>query len=197
VGGDPDANAARRAAILEAATRVFLRYGFKKTSMDDLARAAGLSRQGLYLHFVTKEALFEEAVLSLVAALRSAFREALAGEERDIEERLLDAFEAVHGHAIGQMGAEQQAELLAAAAELVTGVVSEFEEGIMADAARVLIRSGAAAGWKRVGISATALAENLHSTSSGIKHRVSTQAEYREQMRVAVRIICRGAGNSS
>jgi AcrR family transcriptional regulator len=197
VGGAQDANAARRAAILEAATRVFLRYGFKKTSMDDLARAAGLSRQGLYLHFPTKEALFGEAVLSLVAALRSGFRAALADEEREVEERLLDAFEAVNGHAIGQAGAEHQAELLEAASQLVTGVVVEFEKGIVADAARALTRSGAAAGWKRVGISANALAENLHSTSSGIKHRVSTQAEYREQMRVAVRIICRGAGNSS
>src|SRR5258708_36742368 len=55
----PDTTAARRLAILEAATPVFLRYGYKKTSMDDLARAAGLSRQGLYLHFENKEALFK------------------------------------------------------------------------------------------------------------------------------------------
>src|SRR3954451_8835506 len=135
--------AARRAAILEAATRVFLRYGFKKTSMDDLARAAGLSRQGLYLHFPTKEVLFGEAVLSLVATLRSAFRAALADEEREVEERLLDAFEAVNGHAIGQAGAEHQAELLEAASQLVTGVIVEFEKGIVADAARALTRSGA------------------------------------------------------
>ncbi len=44
---------ARRESILQAAVGVFLRYGYKKTSMDDLARAAGLSRQGLYLHFAT------------------------------------------------------------------------------------------------------------------------------------------------
>ena len=31
------------------------RYGFKKTSMDDVAQAAGVSRQGLYLYFDTKE----------------------------------------------------------------------------------------------------------------------------------------------
>ena len=32
-----DPTTARHAAILDAATGVFLRYGFKKTSMDDLA----------------------------------------------------------------------------------------------------------------------------------------------------------------
>ncbi len=38
----------RRAGILQTAAKVFLRYGFKKTSMDDLARSVGLSRQALY-----------------------------------------------------------------------------------------------------------------------------------------------------
>ena len=57
MGADSNEGGARRAAILETAMRVFLRYGFKKTSMDDLARAAGLSRQGLYLHYRTKEEL--------------------------------------------------------------------------------------------------------------------------------------------
>ena len=42
-----------------AATATFLRYGFKKTSMDDVAQAAGVSRQGLYLYFETKDVLLE------------------------------------------------------------------------------------------------------------------------------------------
>ena len=45
----------RRSRVLEAALGVFLRYGFRKTSMDEVARAADLSRQGLYLQFATKE----------------------------------------------------------------------------------------------------------------------------------------------
>ena len=48
----------RRARLLDAALTVFGRFGFRKTSMDEVARAAGISRQGLYLHYPTKEALF-------------------------------------------------------------------------------------------------------------------------------------------
>ena len=70
--------------------------------MDDLARAAGLSRQGLYLHFATKEALFKDSVLQLIAASRAAARAALAREGLDLEARLLAMFEAVHAHSIGQ-----------------------------------------------------------------------------------------------
>jgi AcrR family transcriptional regulator len=187
-----DTSAARRAAILDAATGVFLRYGFKKTSMDDLARAAGLSRQGLYLHFATKDALFKDAVLQVVATTRAAGRAALGQSELPVEERLLGAFEAVHGLTIGQPGAENMNELLETAAQLVGPVVDEMERALVADVARLLRSAGVAAGWKEAGIGAKDLAEHLCAVSSGVKHRVSTPGDYREQMRIAVRIVCRG-----
>jgi AcrR family transcriptional regulator len=37
---------------------VFVRFGFQKTSMTDIARAAGISRASLYLSFNSKEELF-------------------------------------------------------------------------------------------------------------------------------------------
>jgi len=188
-----DPGAERRAAILDAATRVFLRYGFKKTSMDDLARAAGLSRQGLYLHFPTKEALFKEAVSTLVASLRAAFRDALARDGLPVEDRLVAAFEAANAHAIERANAEHLNALLEAATALVGDEIRKLDDDTVADVTKALQRSGVATRWKSTGISAHALAENLCATSAGLKHRVSTAAEYRERMRVAVRLVCRGA----
>jgi AcrR family transcriptional regulator len=188
---DPtDTAAARQAAIIEAATGVFLRYGFKKTSMDDLARAAGLSRQGLYLHFPTKEALFKAMVAHSIETMRVEAREALAREDLDIEDRLLGAFEAVCSKA---PGSENLDEVLATTAALVGPVVRELEEAMVADVARVLRAAGVAARWKEAGVSAKDLAEHLWAVSDGIKHKVKTPAEYRDRMRVAVRLVCRGA----
>jgi AcrR family transcriptional regulator len=51
----PDAT---RAAILEAARGRFLRFGPRKTTMDEVARAAGCSRTTLYAHFRNKEDLY-------------------------------------------------------------------------------------------------------------------------------------------
>jgi AcrR family transcriptional regulator len=181
---------ARRASILDAAARVFLRYGLKKTSMDDLARAAGLSRQGLYLHFKTKEALFKEAVLRLVGAARADGRAALTDQAGSVEERLVGGFVGVHGHAVGEPGAEHMTELLGAATTLVGPALEELEQGFITDVARVLRASGVAARWKSAGISARDLAEHLYATSCGVKHRVATSAEYRERMRVAVHLAC-------
>jgi AcrR family transcriptional regulator len=48
----------KSASILDAALPVFSRYGFHKTTMVDIARAAGISRASLYLVFKSKEELF-------------------------------------------------------------------------------------------------------------------------------------------
>src|ERR1700757_2620408 len=86
----------QREAILEAATAIFLRYGFKKTSMDDVARAAGVSRQGLYLYFDTKDLLFRESLQHLMSRLISNARAAAEDGNLSLRDRLLGAFEAVH-----------------------------------------------------------------------------------------------------
>jgi AcrR family transcriptional regulator len=44
--------------ILTAARSVFLRYGFRRVTMHDIAEAAGISRPALYLVFKSKEEIF-------------------------------------------------------------------------------------------------------------------------------------------
>jgi AcrR family transcriptional regulator len=182
----------RRAAILEAATGVFQRYGYKKTSMDDVARAADLSRQGLYLHFATKDQLFKAVVQQVIDRNRRASRAALAREDLDLAQRILGAFEAVHGFAVGQQGSEHMDELLATAGQLLGPVVAAQERDLVADVARVLADGGVADSWAAAGASAPDLAEHLYATSSGLKHCAATRAEYHERMGLAVRMVCQG-----
>jgi AcrR family transcriptional regulator len=77
----------RQNLILTAALGVFGRYGFKRTSMEDIAREAGISRASLYLSFENKSAIFmalalamgEQACLAAEAAwpLSAGFAEGL------------------------------------------------------------------------------------------------------------------------
>jgi TetR/AcrR family transcriptional repressor of mexJK operon len=52
----------KRAAILEAAKRLFPLHGFEGTSMDAVAAEAGVSKLTVYSHFGGKEALFIETI---------------------------------------------------------------------------------------------------------------------------------------
>jgi AcrR family transcriptional regulator len=184
-----DSGAARQAAILEAATGIFLRYGFKKTSMDDVARAVGISRQALYLHFRTKEALFRAMVTHTLEAMHTRASAVLAREDLGLEERVLGAFEALHGKGIGS---EHLDELIATTAALVGPVFRKVEQALVAEVARALDAAGVAARWKQAGTSAKDLAEHLSATSEGIKQKATTPAEYLDRMRIAVTIVCRG-----
>src|SRR5690242_6784637 len=51
-----------RDRILEAAMMVFRRHGFRRSSIEETAEAAGLTRQGLYHQFKSKEALFRAVI---------------------------------------------------------------------------------------------------------------------------------------
>jgi len=59
--------------ILDAALRVFRRHGFRRSSIEQAAEAAGLTRQALYHHFQSKEALFR-------AVIEQLYERALAAE---------------------------------------------------------------------------------------------------------------------
>jgi TetR/AcrR family transcriptional regulator len=48
--------------ILESARKQFARYGFSKTTMEEIAAEAGRGKASLYYYFPTKEALFREVV---------------------------------------------------------------------------------------------------------------------------------------
>ncbi|HST44973.1 MAG TPA: TetR/AcrR family transcriptional regulator [Luteimonas sp.] len=52
----------KRAAILEAAKRLFLRHGVDGVSMDQIAGEAGVSKLTVYSHYGDKESLFVAAV---------------------------------------------------------------------------------------------------------------------------------------
>lgn len=65
--------------ILQAASAVFSRKGFAGASMNDVVRASGLSKGGVYWHFESKDdlivAIFEQAFTGQIAQLEAALAE--------------------------------------------------------------------------------------------------------------------------
>src|SRR3954452_9220816 len=57
-GGDP----VKRQQIIEGARRVFIEMGFDAASMNDITRAAGVSKGTIYVYFENKEELFEALI---------------------------------------------------------------------------------------------------------------------------------------
>ena len=63
---ESNAAMARRDDIVRAAIGVFLRYGYARTTMRDIAQATGLTRPTLYLTFPDKERIFTAVVEKMI-----------------------------------------------------------------------------------------------------------------------------------
>ena len=66
--------------ILDVASTLILRYGYHKTTMDDIAREADVGKGTLYLHWNTREDLFAALILREKVAMAEDIKQRLAGD---------------------------------------------------------------------------------------------------------------------
>jgi AcrR family transcriptional regulator len=71
---------ARAQRILDAATALILSWGFSKTTLDDVARQAGVAKGTLYLHWNTREELFVALMKREKAALAESLKQRIAAD---------------------------------------------------------------------------------------------------------------------
>ena len=69
---------AKSNAIVLAGLRLFTRYGYRKTSIDDIAQAAQVAKRTVYLHFESKAAVF----LAILEYLGGQVRQRCGAAER-------------------------------------------------------------------------------------------------------------------
>lgn len=92
---DPDRDP-KQTAILNAAFEAFRLYGFRRTSMEDIAKGAGMSRAALYLHYRNKEDIFGSLVQYYYSQATQQVEIALAAD-RAPDQALVASFEAQTG----------------------------------------------------------------------------------------------------
>jgi AcrR family transcriptional regulator len=79
---NPDAREARADRILDGAADLLLRHGYRRVTVDDVARSAGIGKGTIYLHWKTREALFRAVLLREADGV---LQDMLAGLRRDAE----------------------------------------------------------------------------------------------------------------
>ena len=77
-----------RYKIVTVATKLFSRFGFHKTSMDEIAKIARKAKGSLYYHFASKEELFREVVSKEILNLKNQLSIIVDNLEIDASEKL-------------------------------------------------------------------------------------------------------------
>jgi AcrR family transcriptional regulator len=90
---DSEGRSARKhRAILDAATEIFLRSGYLGTNMDEIAALSSVSKQTVYKHFESKEALFVAIVTRMTSEAGDTVHDAIPdlGKDDDLAEYLVN-----------------------------------------------------------------------------------------------------------
>ena len=113
-----------RDRILDSAAKAFAQYGFRLASMELVAQQCGLTRQALYHHFDSKEALFRAVVEAVHEGALEAERAAAAGQERAgkaLEDIMAAHLAARYRYLLGRLKGSAHAEELMSERQRQTG----------------------------------------------------------------------------
>ncbi|MCP5366277.1 MAG: TetR/AcrR family transcriptional regulator [Hyphomicrobiales bacterium] len=118
--GTSEGNPAKRREILDGARRVFRAAGFDGASMDQIARAAGVSKGTLYVYFRNKEDLF----LDLVATDKNEAAEQLCRFEADDSVDVETELQRLGERFLAMMGRREHVALV----RMVIGAAEKFPQ---------------------------------------------------------------------
>lgn len=130
--------ATTRDSLLDAADRLLGRTGYRKATLDDVARESGVGRRTIYLHFPSKEELFLSSIDRIVERLVAEL-DRIGGEDLPVAERMrrmlvarvMYRFDSVRGYY------QSLDEMLAS----LRGAYLERRERYFAEEAKVLSRT--------------------------------------------------------
>lgn len=184
--------------INAAAVKLFGRYGFRQVNMEMIAEEAELSRQGLYLHFPNKEAVFvsvcryfhESALTAGKAAAASA-----GAQGADLAAVLGALLETCYEVWCRDLDNAPHADELMAENGRLGGAIATTHYRLLTAAAEQIIRDHVRHHGVKLkqGMTARQLAELLMVTSRGLKIATPALAEFLPRLRQLVNLLVAGA----
>jgi AcrR family transcriptional regulator len=183
----------RRAEILDAALHMFGQYGFRRTSMDDIARETGIAKGTIYLSFAGKEEVFQ-ALARRLAQRMLAGAEAAGRRPGTTADKLTAIIGAWFGTYADTISRSPHAdELLDAkhrlSADVVTDAASRYKQLV-----RDILAAAAATGeldLESVDLTPDTAAELLIASARGLDPSAPSPA-YRRSLETLVRIMVAG-----
>ena len=180
----------KRVRILDGAMKVFLAYGFSRTTMDDIARAADMSRPALYLLFKNKTDIFRAIAMMVLSRSVAAAKMALAGDGAFAERmmRAIDeAFISMMSAVVASPHGAELVDMKSSLGDLVGcwrgGLVEHIAAAIQDEATRNGVDLAAK------GLSTQLLADMLLDGLEGMKARISDPEVQRQAAAALVNVI--------
>lgn len=181
----------KREIILISAWETFAAYGFRRTSMQDIADKAGISRPALYLEFSNKADIFR-------GLAKSIFQQNIVNAEKifqtdaSLKDKLLqvlvfsfaDFYQQIENTPHGE-------ELLSVKTELASDIYLDWLDDIKSTICSGIQKAGETGDvdMEKSGVDAEEIASIIINTMHGSKSRQTSEAELRKQAENVVTLV--------
>ena len=184
----------KRAAILDAALRLFGQYGYKRTSIDDISAEADIAKGSVYLSFTSKEEIFRALCEDIVQRIEA---EAVRAHDCDapLPDRIFAILRAKFGFYFEAVQkSPHAAELMDSKNRLSAGLFEKLDrryQRILRDAIETAAARGEIAPQSQ-GLSPAAIVELLLSGAYGIEHSATSSSIMQRRMAELVNVVLAG-----
>jgi len=182
----------KRQRVLAAAIAVFGRYGYRRTSMEDIAAEAGISRPALYLLFQNKKDVFRSAAAGICAGGIERAAAALQGPG-PFGKRLVDALIRRNAEPFRLAASLAHGEELLSQNNEIAGDIMAETDSKAATLFAAAFRDADAKGevnLARAGLAAERVAALLLSSATGLKGAAAASADaYEQSLRDAATLV--------
>jgi AcrR family transcriptional regulator len=186
-----DRDDARRALVIAVAFDVVTRYGFKRTTMDDLARAAGMSRPALYLLYKNKTDIFRACLEDFIHVTQQLVSACFNSGMSPIDETIAALIAGIVAPMRKIMDTPHGAELIELKESLagdlsqqwIRMLETELEQGLSAALARGQLQL------PNDSVTTAQIAGFLADAAEGIKHRMAQPDAMEKRLRELVTVI--------
>ncbi|XZG69109.1 TetR/AcrR family transcriptional regulator [Chitinibacteraceae bacterium HSL-7] len=183
--------------ILDTALELFVRYGFRKTSMQDIAQTAQISRAALYQVFSSKEEVFHslssrvhDDVMTAVEAEFAADLPYLQRLEQGVTAFMVGIMASISASPHGQ-------ELLETNQALASDVIAATRQRLLTLMADALQAADAAGDVDLQGNAAQDLAQVILAAMEGIKHAPAPNPGMAGQLALLMQLLSKALRPSS
>ncbi|MDO8421939.1 MAG: helix-turn-helix domain-containing protein [Parvibaculum sp.] len=180
--------------ILDAALELFRQYGYRRTSMEDIAGAANVAKGTLYIYFKSKDELFEALARRLAEQVGLNVREVLA-RDLPFEDKVLAVLDAKIGFAFRLvLSSPHAAELTAPTSQLPDDVFGPVDQELRASLAG-LFRDAVKRGdvdLKAAGLTPEGAVDTLLAAAHGAEFGAKSEDDFHDRLTRIGRLTLRG-----
>ncbi|MGH1403450.1 MAG: TetR/AcrR family transcriptional regulator [Alphaproteobacteria bacterium] len=170
---------------------VFLRYGYRKTSLDDIAQSVGVSRQTLYQRYKNKENLFKSALEAEFEHSLSRCRDVAKNSTENIEDKLFEIMDIWCGEYITTLRASPHAAEVMEESDALVGDLCETKMEEFTEIFTRVLEDNDLPSQKDAGLSPRKVADVMHFTAKGLFYKAKDYEEFAEHIRTTILMICR------